>query len=377
MRFRSTITLDRIEVFPIRSQGGVSPKMALGTMPTRPALLVRVTDSQGCFGWGEVWANFPPRANIHKAHIIEDVVAAHLTDLAFTDPREVQEALRAKLSVFFLHVGQVEVLEHILAGLDTALWDLALRASGQSFAGFMGLPSQLARSYATSINAGDLDTLIPRHSGLGQTYFKLKIGFAEHGNVEIVHRAAQLCPQDAHIMVDSNQSWTLEEAKASLQAIEAFDPYFAEECLRADAPLSEWEHLARSTDIALAGGENIYGIPDFLTMTRAGMRVLQPDVAKWGGVSGALDLAARVPEDALIWPHFMGTAVGQIAALSISAAVGRNSACEVDVNENPLRTQLCGDVIRIVDGCVALPEAPGLVVPPLPDALERFAEAAA
>ncbi len=375
MDFRSAITLDQIEVFPIRATGGVSPKMALGTMPTRPALLVRVTDNQGCFGWGEVWANFPPRANIHKAHLIEDVVAVHLTGLTFTDPREVQEALRAKLSVFFLHVGQARVFEHILAGLDTALWDLALRSSGESFAAFMGLPSASARSYATSINAGDLETLIPRHSGLGQTYFKLKIGFAEHGNAEIVERAARLCPQGARVMVDSNQSWSLEEAKASLRDIEAFDPYFAEECLRADAPTTDWEALARSTDIALAGGENIYGIAEFLNMADAGMQVLQPDVAKWGGVSGALDLASQVPDGVMVWPHFMGTAVGQIAALSISAAVGRNSACEVDVNENALRTDLCGDVIRIQNGNVALPETPGLVVPPLPDALERFAEA--
>ncbi|MEM6620142.1 MAG: hypothetical protein AAF631_12690 [Pseudomonadota bacterium] len=128
--------------------------MALGTMPTRPALLVRIADRSGAFGWGEVWANFPPRANLHKAHIIEDVVAAHLRDFKFTDPREVSDALRAKLSVFFLHVGQTQVFEHILAGIDTALWDLALRHAGVSFAQFAGLADPSAQSYATSINAG-------------------------------------------------------------------------------------------------------------------------------------------------------------------------------------------------------------------------------
>ncbi|MEM6467177.1 MAG: enolase C-terminal domain-like protein, partial [Pseudomonadota bacterium] len=75
-----------------------------------------------------------------------------------------------------------------------------------------------------------------------------------------------------------------------------------------------------------------------------------------------------------IWPHCMGTAIGQIAALSISAAVGRTSSCEIDVNENALRTNLCGDIINIRDGQVALPKAPGLVVPPDPDALTNFAE---
>ncbi|MEM6620055.1 MAG: enolase C-terminal domain-like protein, partial [Pseudomonadota bacterium] len=106
----------------------------------------------------------------------------------------------------------------------------------------------------------------------------------------------------------------------------------------------------------------------------AGMRVLQPDVAKWGGMSGALDLAEAVPEGVLIWPHFMGTAVGQMAALSVTAALGRTSACEVDVNANALRTELCGDCLGIEGGRVALPEGPGLVTPPDAENLPLFAD---
>ncbi len=347
--------------------------MALGTMPTRPALLVRIEDTQGCFGWGEVWANFPPRANLHKAHIIEDVVSGHLKSLNFTDPREVGEKLRHTLSVFFLHVGQREVFEHILAGIDTALWDLALRSTGQSFATFMKVDAK-ANTYATSINVEDLDRLIPKHTALGQKYFKLKIGFAEHGHSEIVDRAASLCRDGGQIMVDSNQSWTLSEAKNALAGIENHAPFFAEEALRADAPLSDWEALAESTLIPLAGGENIYGMDNFLAMTGAGMKVLQPDVAKWGGVSGALDLAAEAPDDCLIWPHFMGTAVGQMAALSVTAAMGDAACCEVDVNENALRDTLCGSAIEIKDGQVALTTQPGLVVPPQPSSLDQFAD---
>lgn len=374
MGFDRPISIARIEVHPIRARGGVSPKMALGTMPTRPALLLRIEDTSGCYGWGEVWANFPARANIHKAHIIEDVVASHLIGMTFNDPREVEDALRAQLSVYFLHVGQTQVFEHILAGLDCTLWDLALRHRGQSFAKFIGNPQMQAKSYATSINAGDLDRLIPYQAGLGQTHFKLKIGFAEHGCTQIIADAVRHCPDGARVMVDSNQAWTLDQAKDALHSIEEFAPFFAEEPLRADAPLDDWEQLAAATDIPLAGGENIYGLDAFQRMTAAGLRVLQPDVAKWGGMSGALALADTVPDDVLIWPHFMGTAVGQIAALSVSAALGDRSFCEVDVNENALRTDLCGDVIKINSGCVALPAEPGLVVPPTPERLAEFAE---
>ncbi len=372
MQFTRSITLASIEAIPIRAKGGVSPKMALGTMPTRPALLVRIEDTNGCFGWGEVWANFPPRANLHKAHVIEDVIAAHLEGLTYCDPREVGDALRAKLSVFFLHVGQREVFEHILAGFDTALWDLCLRNAGQSFSDFMGLGKGQAKSYATSINAEDLERLIPLHAGLGQSHFKLKIGFAEHGTAKIVEQAAALCPQGTRLMVDSNQSWTLEEAKRALETIEDYAPYFAEESLRADAPDADWEALAHSTKIPLAGGENIYGVDDFLKMANLGMEFLQPDVAKWGGMSGALDLAARVPDGVQVWPHFMGTSVGQMAALSVSAAIGEASSCEVDVNENALRTDLSGDILGIENGLISLPTEPGLVVPPTPPALSEF-----
>lgn len=348
--------------------------MALGTMPTRPALLVRIEDTQGCFGWGEVWANFPARANLHKAHIIEDVVAEHLKSYSFTDPREIGKKLRDTLSVFFLHVGQTQVFEHILAGIDTALWDLCLRSSGKTFADHMGIEAK-ANTYATSINVEDLDRLIPKHAALGQTHFKLKIGFAEHGHSDIVKRAADLSPAGSRIMVDSNQSWTLAEAKDALANIEDHAPFFAEEALRADASFSDWEALAKSTKIPLAGGENIYGIDSFLTMTRAGLKVLQPDVAKWGGVSGALDLAQVAPDDCLIWPHFMGSAVGQVAALSVTAAMSGAACCEVDVNENALRDQLCGDAINIVNGQVALCSEAGLVVPPESSSLEQFADA--
>ena len=341
-------------------------------MPTRPALLIRIEDTDGCFGWGEVWANFPPRANLHKAHIIEDVMAPHLQGARFVEPREIGTLLRKQFSIYFVHIGQLKVFEHILAGVDTALWDLALRKAGRSFVEFLGLSDLSAQCYATSINADDLERLIPHHASLGQTHFKLKIGFAEHGNRELVERAARLCPRGSRIMVDSNQSWTLETAKETLGSLEDLAPYFAEESLPANAPLADWENLASSTAIPLAGGENIYGVENFCAMANAGLRILQPDVTKWGGVTGALDLAGAMPEGTYLWPHFMGTAVGQIAALSITAVLGETSSCEVDVNENALRTDLCGDVIAVKNGRVNLPSEPGLVIPPILDRLAAF-----
>lgn len=387
-RFRQTVKIAAVDAFPLRVSpvGGAGPDMSLAAMSARPALLVRITDADGCFGWGEIWANFPPRANIHKSHLLEDVVALRLRSFSFEQPQEVEAHLRKSLSAYFLHIGQVWVFEHILAGLDVAAWDIALRKAGRSFAEHMAL-SETADVYASSVNARDLERLLPLHAGWGQTHFKLKLGFNEQTDIALVARAAALCPPGARIMIDGNQAWDAAEAKQILRRLEEFAIFFAEEPIRADASLNDWRALAHAVSIPLAAGENIYGLDNYLRMASAGLRVLQPDVGKWGGVSGALRLVCALPPGALLWPHFMGGAVGQMAALSVTAAaesLRRSEAepsgesgcavavCEMDVNDNRLRTDLCGDIFAVCNGRVALTREPGLVVPPLPSCLEEF-----
>lgn len=372
--FKERLTLAAVDLFPIRSMGGQSPKMVLGSMPSRPGLLVRLADNHGAFGWGEIWVNFPPRANVHKAQLIEDVVAPLLRGMSFTEPSEIDCKLRTELSTYFLHIGQRKIFEHVLAGLDIALWDLALRSAGRSFASHMGIKAPAATCYASSINAPHLERVLPFHAGLGQTSFKLKVGFGAKADLDFAAKAARICPGGSRLMFDSNQSWKSLDAAAMLSALEDFDPLFVEEPIRADAPPLEWESLATSTKIPLAGGENIYGVDDFLTMANAGIRFLQPDVSKWGGVSGALLLTDTLPDGTNIWPHFMGTAVGQVAALSIAAVAGCNAACEMDVNENRLRTELCGNALEIEDGKVKLPTEPGLVLPPQVRRINEFSQ---
>lgn len=111
MNFKHEITLSSVALFPLNATGGVSPNMALGQMPVRPALLLKIMDKDGCFGWGEIWSNFPPRANLHKAHLMEDVVNKHLIGSQFSAPQDLTDRLQASLSVYFLHIGQSEVFE--------------------------------------------------------------------------------------------------------------------------------------------------------------------------------------------------------------------------------------------------------------------------
>lgn len=113
---------------------------------------------------------------------------------------------------------------------------------------------------------------------------KLKLGFDGAGDVDFLKRAAQACPHESRLMIDSNQKWDLEHVQRMLDRLAPSNLLFAEEPIPANAAPRGWERLAKSSTVPLAASENIYGIKNYLMMAEAGVQYLQPDVAKWGGL---------------------------------------------------------------------------------------------
>ena len=56
------------------------------TCTTGPAVLVRVEDGEGAFGWGEAWCNFPACGAEHRARLVETVLAPLVVGRAFASP---------------------------------------------------------------------------------------------------------------------------------------------------------------------------------------------------------------------------------------------------------------------------------------------------
>ena len=112
----------------------------------------------------------------------------------------------------------------------------------------------------------------------------------------------------------------------------------------------------------LAAGENAIGDAAFdaLIASRA-VAVVQPDLAKWGGVSGVLHVIDRIVDAGLRYcPHYLGAGIGLAASAHLLAAAGGDGMLEIDANPNPLRSALCPALEAVDDGFSALGSAPGL-----------------
>ena len=68
-----TLVIRRLQIFVYRAPIETPVMTSFGTMRDRPAVLVRIEDGDGCFGWGEVWCNYPTCGAEHRARLVEDL----------------------------------------------------------------------------------------------------------------------------------------------------------------------------------------------------------------------------------------------------------------------------------------------------------------
>ena len=59
-------------------------------------------------------------------------------------------------------------------------------------------------------------------------------------------------------------------------------------------------------------------------------------------------------------PHYLGGGIGLVASAHALVAVGGDGILKVDINPNPLRTELVGNMLSITPGIASLSSLPGL-----------------
>ena len=371
----ATPRVARIEVHVFRWPVTTPVRTSFGTMLDRPAVLVRIEDEAGAHGWGEAWCNFPSCGAEHRARLIETVLAPLLVGRAFASPQAAYAELTQKTAVLALQSGEPGPIAQAIAGVDIALHDLAARRAGLPLWRMLGRDAGAATNgaaprvpiYASGINPDRPGVALVALRAAGYTAFKLKVGFGAERDVANLCAMREAAGAAAPLMVDANQAWDIETAIAMAQRLAPCAPAWLEEPLRADRPLSEWQRLAAASPVPLAAGENAIGTAAFEALVRSGaIAVVQPDLAKWGGISGVLDEIDRIDAAGLRYcPHYLGAGVGLLASAHVLAARGgKDSLLEVDSNENPLRTLLCPPLSRLEGGAMTLDDTPGLGVEP-------------
>ena len=341
-------------------------RTSFGVMHDRPMVLVEAEAEDGLRGWGEIWCNFPTVGAEHRARLVESVFAPMLAAQADGTPQGAFRRLTNRTAVLAIQAAEPGPIAQCIAGIDIALWDLAARHARQPLWKLLGGGSPSIPVYASGLNPDAPEKLALARRAEGHAAFKLKIGFGAERDLANLAAMREALGPSAALMVDANQAWSLEEARTMAPRLARFGLQWLEEPVRADTPYESWRALAQASPVPLAAGENLAGDSAFDEALAARVfRVVQPDIAKWGGFSGCLPVARRIlASGARYCPHFLGGGVGLLASAHLLATVGGDGLLEVDANENPLREATAGAANAVRDGRVDLGDAPGLGVDP-------------
>ena len=347
---------------------------SFGVMRDRPMVVVRLEDTDGVAGWGEVWCNFPSVGAEHRAHLLESVFAGLLKDADVEEPTTVFEMLTARTRVLAIQSGEAGPIAQCISGLDVALWDMHARRQSKPLYQVLGGNEPAIRVYASGLNPDHPERLARQMLDAGYRAFKLKVAFGlerDRANLRAIRDAVG--PSCA-LMADANQGWNLQQASEAVASLSSLGLEWLEEPLRADAGREEWETLAQRSAIPLALGENLTSRAAFDdAIVGKSAAVIQPDISKWGGLSACIPIARAIRRGGKRFcPHFLGGAIGLAASAHFLAAIGGDGRLEIDANPNPLRTIFPGPLDTIADGIATLDDRPGLSLEPDVSALAHY-----
>ena len=274
-------------------------------------------------------------------------------------------------------VGRRGLATRVISGIDIALWDLMGKATGKSVHKLLGgfrerVPAYIAGGYyEEGKDLAGLAAEMEQNLALGAKAVKMKIGGAPiKEDIERVRIARETVGGDVKLMVDANCAYSLRDAIKIAGAIERYDITWFEEPLPPDDYRGHGR-LARSTSIPIATGENEYtryGFRDLIANEAAA--IYNADAQILGGITEFMNVAALASaHDLHIAPHG-----DQEIHLHLVAAIPNGLIVEfyretVDAN----RGRIFNEKMRLdADGCLTVPDRPGLGFTPNDDFLRRY-----
>lgn len=368
-----SIRVRRVDAWALRAPIVTPVETSFGIMRDRPAVFVRVEDASGAFGLGEIWCNFPGVGAEHRVALATQELGPLLTGEDYASPADAFDALTRKVRIRVLQSGEVGPYRQAIAGLDIALWDLWARRLGMPLRRCLSeAAADSVPVYASGMHIAAAVDMIKGARTEGFRAFKVKVGFDAARDLAMLKEVAGMLAPHERLLADANQAWDLGAALAFAAEARGLALDWLEEPLPADAPPEHWRHLAAEAGIPLAAGENLAAEQFDAVLDGDVFAVVQPDAAKWGGISRCFPLAKAILAAGRIYcPHYLGGGIGLAASAHLLAAAGGPGLLEVDANPNPLR-EVFG-FGAVADGAMTLPAGPGLGIPELPPSAMKLA----
>jgi mandelate racemase len=322
-----------------------------GAVSVAPLLLIDLRTSSGITGRAYLFAigkhNLAPIAKLVEA-------MAQMIKGDACAPFEIEKKLRARYTLLGVH----NIVLFAMSGIDMAAWDALGQSVGEPLARLLGGAPRPVRAYnSKGLGIMPLKPLVKEAEELAAEGFsavKLRLGRPEaKDDLAALRAVKKAIGPKMTLMVDFNQGLGVNEAIRRGRMIDdEGGVYWIEEPVRAD-DFAGCARLAREIATPIQIGENFMGPEQMAQALAAGAcDFVMPDAQRIGGVSGWMRAAA----------------LAQGAGLEMSSHLFPEASCHllaVTPTCHWLEYVDWADAVleepaRLKDGCVLVPERPGL-----------------
>ncbi len=348
-----------------------------GRLRTFDSAIVRIETDDGVIGWGEgknaagsagqygtlvylLNNEFGPmivgRDPADITHIWEDLYNGVRAEMAAERGHVLPELARRGLTIA------------AISAIDLALWDILGKSDGKPVWKLLGgrksdrLPAYASGGWADTGAIGDQLLGYIKQGGFGAV--KMRVGSMDGVPIQSAKRvraARAAIGPDIELMVDAHGTYTVGEAKRFVHLVADCDLAWFEEPITGDDKHGLAELRSFAT-MPIATGESEatrFAFRDLAVAKAAD--IFQPDPAYCGGITEAMRIGTLASAFNLrLAPHLWAGAPCFFAGLHICAASPPSFTIEFSLGANPMIHDLIEEEVKVKDGMIAIPDAPGL-----------------
>lgn len=282
------------------------------------------------------------------------------------------------------YLGRRGLTMHAIGGVDLALWDLRGKIEGKPVHELIGgARRDRLPAYGTIYPMARTPAGVRAQVAAGQAQNLRNFKFAADpwwlDNIsvtgDLLGAAREQAGDDAHLIIDAALSYrTAAEGLRLFPIFQTVGIWF----LEAPLPLDDVEgHLEMSRHgLSIGVGDlGLTHVREFVEMMdHGGASICQPDISQVGGFTGIQKIAAAAhARGKRVITHGYKTNIEIAANLHFLAAQPSTEPLEFSLSRSPLRWETTIEHFHVEeDGCVLVPQQPGLGVTLNQETIERY-----
>jgi L-alanine-DL-glutamate epimerase-like enolase superfamily enzyme len=335
------------------------------------AVIVQVMTDDGLVGVGETPV-------LSSGEIAKLIVDSSKPVILGQDPFDV-EVIRRKL---YAHHNLIHFHIHAaswaLSGIEMALWDLMGKATKQPLYKLWGGAIRKKIPFWGWVAGGDPSSMMEESRSFvkdGFTTIYTKIGIDPAWDVEAVRAMREAAGYDSgiKIRVDANQAWSTSTAIRMIKKLERYDLEFVEQPVLMYS-LDSLRRVREAVDTPILSHESSWTFYDALKVIKSGAAdAIQLDPRFDAGFMGARIAAGMAEADG------MSAVIHSYADLGITTSAYchliASSPAFMHANQTnyyALADDVTKDALVFKDGCIDLPETPGIGVELDPTKMDKY-----